>query len=188
MLARHALPAVLASIVLLGPAASADRYKLGRPVTPAEIAAWDIDVRPDGIGLPSGQGSVKEGQQVYASTCAACHGDKGEGKRVEGAVGGFDRLVGGVGTLNKAAPVVTVGSFWPYASTLFDYVRRAMPFHAPQSLTNDEVYAASAYVLFLNGIVPEDAVLDAKSLPRVQMPNRDGFIRDDPRPDVASQP
>jgi cytochrome c len=153
----------------------------GAPITPEELAGWDIDVRSDGTGLPPGRGSVREGQQVYANTCAVCHGDKGEGKRVEGAVGGFDRLVGGQGTLAKPNPVVTVGSFWPYATTLFDYVRRAMPFHAPQSLTNDEVYAVSAYVLHMNGIVPEDAVLDAGSLPQVSMPNRDGFIAEDPR-------
>jgi cytochrome c len=156
-------------------------------MSPQDVAAWDIDVRPDGTGLPPGGGSVKQGQEVYANNCAVCHGDKGEGRRVEGAVGGFDRLVGGFGTLDKPTPVTTVGSFWPYATTLFDYVRRAMPFHAPQSLTPDEVYAVSAYVLHMNGIVPEDSFLDRTTLPAVKMPNRDGFIQDDPRPDVASK-
>jgi mono/diheme cytochrome c family protein len=180
--------AVLATAGLVGAAAAAERHNVGRPITPEELAGWDIDVRPDGAGLPPGKGNVKDGQQVYANTCAVCHGDKGEGRRVEGAVGGFDRLVGGRGTLDKPTPVLTVGSFWPYATTLFDYVRRAMPFHAPQSLTNDEVYAVSAYVLHMNGILPEDAVLDAKTLPQVKMPNRDGFIGEDPRPDVKSKP
>jgi cytochrome c len=106
---------------------------------------------------------------------------------VPGAVGGFDRLVGGDGTLATNHPVKTVGSYWPYATTLFDYVRRAMPFNAPQSLSNDQVYAVSAYILFLNGIIAENSVLDAKSLPQVKMPNRNGFITEDPRPDVKSK-
>lgn len=180
---------ILSMIVLAATSigAQAQKYKLGH-VPPKELlAAWDIDVRPDGAGLPPGKGSVKQGQQVYMSNCAACHGDNGEGKRVEGAVGTFDRLVGGAGTLDKPNPVMTVGSFWPYATTLFDYVRRAMPFPAPQSLTTDEIYAVTAYVLFMNKIVPDDAVLDAKSLPQVRMPNRDGFITDDPRPDIKKR-
>jgi S-disulfanyl-L-cysteine oxidoreductase SoxD len=110
-------------------------------------------------------------------TCAACHGAKGEGKPA-------DRLVGGFGTLATSKPVRTVGSYWPYASTLFDYIRRAMPFNAPQSLTADQIYAVSAYILYLNNIINEDTVLDATSLPRVAMPNRNGFTNSDPRPDV----
>lgn len=184
---RTALLAFAGAMACSAPA-FATRYNIGQPITPEQLSGWDIDVRPDGAGLPPGKGSVKQGQEVYANACAVCHGDKGEGRRVEGAVGGFDRLVGGQGTLDKPAPVVTIGSFWPYATTLFDYVRRAMPFHAPQSLTSDEVYAVSAYLLHLNGIVGEDAALDAKSLAEVKMPNRDGFIHDDPRPDVKSKP
>lgn len=160
-------------------APAGDRLGIGRPATAAEIAGWDIDVRADGRGLPPGHGSVTEGRQIYATTCAACHGDNGEGK-----IG--DRLVGGFGTLATAKPVKTVGSYWPYATTLFDYIRRAMPFNAPQSLTNDQVYAVSAYILYLNKIVPENAVLDAGSLPKVAMPNRNGFTPD-PRPDVRPQ-
>lgn len=189
-MSRSSPPLVLAAIsigVSLSAGTAAERLNIGRSVSPEDLAAWDIDVRADGTGLPAGRGSVKQGQEVYASNCAVCHGDRGEGRRVEGAVGGFDRLVGGFGTLDKATPITTVGSFWPYATTLFDYVRRAMPFHAPQSLTADEVYAVSAYVLHMNGIVPEDAILDAQTLPRVKMPNRDGFIQEDPRPDVASK-
>jgi cytochrome c len=165
-----------------------ERYGLGRPITQQELAAWDIDVRPDGAGLPPGRGSVLEGRRIYNEQCAGCHGEKGEGKAVSGVVGGFDRLVGGRGTLDKPSPVMTVGSFWPYATTLFDYIRRAMPFNAPESLTADEVYSVSAYVLYLNDIIPEGAALDSKSLPQVRMPNRDGFLTEDPRPDVRSKP
>ncbi|OWJ69143.1 c-type cytochrome [Inquilinus limosus] len=160
-------------------AAAAHLLGLGRTPTAAEIAAWDIDVRADGTGLPPGRGSVREGAAIFAESCAACHGDRGQGKPM-------DPLVGGLGTLTAVKPVRTVGSYWPYATTLFDFVRRAMPFDAPQSLTNDQVYAVSAYVLYLNQIVAEDTVLDAVTLPKVQMPNRDGFISPDPRPDVAS--
>jgi S-disulfanyl-L-cysteine oxidoreductase SoxD len=160
---------------------AAERYHLGRAVTPEELVGWNIDVRPDGAGLPPGYGSVREGQRIYAATCAACHGANGEGKPM-------DRLVGGFGTLNTATPVPTVGSYWPFATTLFDYIRRAMPFNAPQSLTTDQVYAVAAYVLYLNKIVPEDAGLDAKTLAKVQMPNRNGFASPDPRPDIKTEP
>jgi len=150
---------------------------IGHTATPAEIAGWDIDVRADGRGLPPGRGSVRDGEKIFAETCAACHGAKGEGKPA-------DRLVGGFGTLATSKPVRTVGSYWPYATTLFDYIRRAMPFNAPQSLTADQIYAVSAYILYLNNIVTEATVLDATSLPRVRMPNRNGFTSPDPRPDV----
>ena len=137
---------------------------------PAElVAAWDISIPPSGAGLPAGSGSVSEGAKVYAAKCQACHGEKGTGKPA-------DRLVGGVGSLGSGKPVMTVGSYWPYATTLFDYVRRAMPTTAPMTLTNEEVYAVSAYVLYLNGIIREDQVMNAQTLPQVRMPNRDGFI------------
>ncbi|HET9018371.1 MAG TPA: cytochrome c [Acetobacteraceae bacterium] len=152
-----------------GAAWSGDRYGIGRPATEAEIAGWDIDVSPDGTGLPAGRGSVRDGEGIYAERCAACHGAHGEGKPM-------DRLAGGVGTIFSARPKKTVGSFWPYATTLFDYVRRAMPLNAPQSLTPDQVYAVSAYILFLNGLVRPDAVLDAASLPKIAMPNRGNFV------------
>jgi cytochrome c len=151
-------------------------FGFGHPATDAEIAAWNIDIGRDGKGLPAGKGSVVQGRELFAAQCASCHGEKGEG-------GLGDRLVGGQGTLATPKPVKTVGSFWPYAPTLFDYIRRAMPLNAPQSLSNDEVYAVSAYVLNLNGLVPETATLDAKSLAEIKMPNRDGFVQD-PRPDV----
>jgi len=188
---RKSLPSSLAfalSLVLCVCAHAAERYGIGRVISPEDLKAWDIDINGDGTGLPPGSGSVAEGERIYAEKCAGCHGDKGEGKAVPGAVGGFDRLVGGYGTLDKASPVATVGSYWPYATTLFDYVRRAMPFNAPQSLTDDEVYAVCAYVLHMNGIIPADAVLDAKALPQIAMPNRHGFVTEDPRPDVRSPP
>lgn len=152
------------------------RYQLGHLATPAEIAAWDIDARADGAGLPKGSGKATDGKRIYVESCASCHGDSGQG-------GIADVLVGGKGTLNTLKPLKTVGSYWPYATTLYDYVHRAMPFNAPQSLTPDQVYAVTAYVLFLNGILPEESTLDAESLPKVQMPNRNGFVGD-PRPDI----
>jgi S-disulfanyl-L-cysteine oxidoreductase SoxD len=158
-------------------AADAGPLGIGHAATPAQIAGWDIDVRADGQGLPAGRGSVRQGETIFAQACAACHGAKGEGKPA-------DQLVGGFGTLATAKPVRTVGSYWPYATTLFDFIRRAMPFNAPQSLTADEVYAVAAYILYLNNIVPADTVLDAGSLPKVAMPNRNGFTSPDPRPDV----
>ena len=140
----------------------------GTPITEAEIAAWDISVEPDGTGLPAGSGSVAEGARLFAGRCALCHGADGKG-------GKADALVGGAGSLTSEAPVKTVGSYWPFATTLFDYVRRAMPYFAPGSLADDEVYAITAYVLHLNGIVAEDAVLDAERLVGIRMPNREGF-------------
>ncbi|QPF93740.1 c-type cytochrome [Bradyrhizobium commune] len=151
-------------------------YGIGRPATPAEIAGWNIDIGRDGTNLPEGHGSVSRGREVFAQQCAACHGDKGQGDL-------GDRLVGGQGTIGTAKPIRTVGSYWPYATTLFDYIRRAMPQNAPQSLSNDEVYAVSAYILSLNGLVAADATLDANSLAAVNMPNRDKFVGD-ARPDV----
>ncbi len=144
-------------------------YDFGRPATPAEIALWDIDVRPDGKGLPPGSGTVAQGKEIFADNCAACHGDNG--------VGGIkDRLAGGQGTLASATPVKTVGSFWPYATTLFDYIHRAMPYQAPGSLSNDDTYAVAAYILYLNGILPADGKLDREGVPRIKMPNHDGFV------------
>jgi cytochrome c len=167
-----AKPAVVAVALAaaLGAAHAADTPDLGRPISPQEFAAWDISIAPDGAGLPPGSGTATQGAAVYAEKCAACHGEKGAGQP-------NDRLVGGIGTLaGDQAPVRTVGSFWPHATTLFDYVRRAMPWPQPQSLSNDEVYAVAAYILNLNGIIGETDVLDARTLPKVKMPNRDGFF------------
>jgi cytochrome c len=153
-------------------------YGIGRVATPAEIAGWNIDIGRDGSGLPPGSGTVSRGREVFAQQCAACHGDNGQG-------GVGDQLAGGQGTLGTAKPVRTVGSYWPYAPTLFDYIRRAMPQNAPQSLSNEDVYAVSAYIFNLNGLLSDDATLDASSLPAIRMPNRDKFTGD-PRPDVKN--
>jgi cytochrome c len=152
-------------------AVAGEDFGIGRAASPSEIAGWDIDVAPDGAGLPPGGGAVREGEMIFAQKCASCHGAHGEGKPM-------DRLSGGSGTIRTAKPVKTVGSYWPFATTLFDFVRRAMPFDAPQSLSPSEVYAVSAYVLFLNNLVPNAAVLDAQSLPKVAMPNRNAFVSD----------
>ncbi|HEU0116620.1 MAG TPA: cytochrome c [Thermomicrobiales bacterium] len=158
------------------------RFGFGTPATPEQIAGWDIDIAPDGKGLPPGSGSVAQGDALFAKLGAKCHGAKGEGTDAA------PTLVGGIGSLNTAKPVKTVGSYWPYATTLFDYIRRAMPADKPQSLTPDEVYALCAYLLHLNGIVPADAVMDATTLPQVVMPNHAGFTSPDPRPDVFDTP
>ena len=166
----------VAALLCVTSAKAQSPYGIGRPATPAEIAGWNIDVGGDGSNLPPGSGSVSHGSEVFDQQCAACHGAKGEG-------GIGDRLVGGQGTLATPKPVRTVGSYWPYAPTLFDYIRRAMPQNAPQSLSNEDVYAVSAYILNLNGLFPADATLDAKTLAAIKMPNSNDFVPD-PRPDV----
>lgn len=156
--------------------AEESRYGFGQPATEVDITAWDIDVAPNGVGLPHGRGTVQQGATLYAAKCAACHGPTGtEGPK--------DRLVGGQGSLATEHPIKTIGSYWPYATTLYDYIFRAMPFTAPQSLTPDEVYSLVAWLLYQNGIIEKDAVMDARTLPTIRMPNRDGFVAD-PRPDV----
>jgi cytochrome c len=155
-----------------------DRPRFGKPISEADVAAWNIDVRTsDGMGLPPGRGSVAEGAKVYAEKCAACHGADAKGGPVYGT------MVGGIGSMTQSPRVLTPGSMYPYAPILFDYIRRSMPMDRPQTLTNNEVYALSAHLLHLNGLVPADAVMDAQSLPKVQMPNRNAFLIDD-RPDA----
>ncbi len=153
------------------------RYGLGRPATAEEIRARDISVSPTGAGLPPGRGTAKEGRPIYQAKCASCHGERGEGTAHYGA------LVGGVGTLNTAHPLQTVGSYWQYATTVWDCIRRSMPYQAPGTLQPNETYALTAYLLYLDGIVGENQELNQATLPAVKMPNRDGFIPD-PRPDV----
>jgi mono/diheme cytochrome c family protein len=177
----HELAIAALAVVALAWVTSAQAqspYGIGRPATPAEIAGWNIDIDREGHNLPPGSGSVSHGHEVFDQQCAACHGAKGEG-------GVGDRLVGGQGTLASPKPVRTVGSYWPYAPTLFDYIRRAMPQNAPQSLSNDDVYAVSAYILNLNGLLAADATIDAKTLSAIKMPNRSMFVGD-PRPDVKN--
>jgi len=158
-------------------------YGYGQRATPEQIAGWDIDARgEDGVGLPPGRGDVQRGTEVYAEQCAACHGTFGEGE------GRFPKLVGGAGTLRDDRPELTVGSYWPFAPTLWDYINRAMPMPAPHTLSADDVYALTAYILNLNDIVPSEFVADRESLPKVKMPNRDNFLWTDPRPDTAAKP
>jgi S-disulfanyl-L-cysteine oxidoreductase SoxD len=153
---------------------AADRkLGIGRTATPAEIAGWDIDVRPDGQGLPPGKGSVKEGEQVYMGKCAACHGEFGE------SAGRWPQIAGGTGSLKSDDPVKTVGSYFAHLSTVIDYVRRAMPFGDAQSLSHDELYAVVAYMLFLNDLVDEKFVLSRETYTQVKMPNAGGFYDDD---------
>jgi S-disulfanyl-L-cysteine oxidoreductase SoxD len=157
-----------------------DKPRFGQPISEADLAAWNIDVRtPDGLGLPPGRGSVAEGRKVYEAKCASCHGADAKGGPVYGT------MVGGIGSFTTDRRVLTPGSMYPYAPILFDYIRRSMPMDRPQALTANEVYAVSAYLLNLNGLVPADAVMDAASMPKVQMPNRSGFIPDD-RPDAKA--
>jgi cytochrome c len=144
--------------------------ELGEPVNEDALAAWDISVPPSGETLPGGGGTAQDGTVIWAEKCAACHGESGEG------VARLGPVVGGIGSLATDQPMKTVGSYWPYATTLFDYTRRAMPLDTPQSLTDDEVYAVTAFVLAKNGIIAEDEELNAQTLPAVQMPNRDGFV------------
>lgn len=153
-------------------------FGFGETATKEMIAGWDIDIASNGVGLPEGSGSVEQGRALFAKLGAPCHGANGEGTDAAPA------LVGGQGTLATDAPKKTIGSYWPYATTLFDYIHRAMPATAPQSLQPDEVYALCAFLLNANGIIPDDAIMDQDSLPKVIMPNRDGFTSPDPRPDV----
>jgi len=157
------------ALVVATPAMAAETPMLGKPISPADLAPWALSIAPDGTGLPPGRGSVKLGKELFVEKCAGCHGLEGEGQAA-------DRLVGGQGTLTSDRPIRTVGSYWPYATTLFDYIRRAMPLNEPQSLTNDEVYSAAAYILFMNKLVGANATLDAKSLAKVKMPNKDNFF------------
>jgi S-disulfanyl-L-cysteine oxidoreductase SoxD len=180
VLRRHALAVVVAVAAVAQPFAQSPTFGVGRTPRPDELKAIDIEVTPDGRGLPPGRGTAAAGKAVYASRCETCHGPTGK-------EGPQDILAGGQGSLATSTPQKTVGSYWPYATTLWDYIHRAMPFEHPGTMTADEVYAATAYVLFLNGIVAEQDVLDQATLPRVKMPNRTGFTAD-PRPDVGAKP
>jgi mono/diheme cytochrome c family protein len=176
MFSYKTIAAIIATVALLGACATQPDTvvptrgpNIGRAATAQEIRAADISIPPSGEGLPAGSGDAKQGASVYAAKCQACHGEKGAGKPA-------DALVGGIGSLASPKPIRTVGSFWPYATTLFDYTRRAMPLQNTKSLTDEEVYAVSAYILFLNGIIAENAPMNAQTLPQVKMPNRDGFV------------
>ncbi|MGQ0682050.1 c-type cytochrome [Bradyrhizobium sp.] len=167
------IAAALAGLFLVTFPAEAGKLNLGREAHPDEVAAWDSDVRPDGQGLPAGKGSVKEGEPLYLERCASCHGEFGEG------AGRWPVLAGGAGSLRKESPEKTVGSFWPYASTAFDYIQRAMPYGNARSLEPNEVYAIVAYLMFMNDVVKEDFTLSRENLASVKLPNAGGFYDDD---------
>ena len=168
MRTRDGLLVAAALLALACGSVRAQSPDLGRVATPDEIAGWDISIDPSGAGLPAGSGTARAGAAIFAAKCAACHGETGGGKP-------NDALVGG--SLTATPPVKTVGSYWPYATTLFDYIRRAMPLPESKSLKDEEVYALAAYILAQNKIIGEDDVMDAKTLPLVRMPNREGFVR-----------
>ena len=182
MFMRRALVAAGASVLVIATTglssdAQLPTYGLGRTPTAEQIKAWDVTIPSDGAGLPPGSGTAALGKPIYTERCASCHG-------ASGADGKYDRLVGGRGTLTTDKPVLTIGSFWPYAPTLWSYIHRAQPIDEPGSLTPDQVYAVTAYLLYLPGIVGEQEVLDAETLVKVRMPNREGFVPD-ARPDVG---
>ena len=160
--------------------ASERKFNLGKIATKTEIAGWDIDVRPDGMGAPIGSGNAIDGEEIYAEQCAACHGDFGEG------LDRWPELVGGEDSLDTHDPVKTTGSYWPYASTMYDYIYRAMPFGVAQSLTHDETYRVVAYLLYMNEIIEEDFVLNDKNIGKIKMPNVEGFLIPDPITDISN--
>jgi S-disulfanyl-L-cysteine oxidoreductase SoxD len=179
--AAMAVTCAACTVTIAAYAGGVGQFGYGKVATPAEIAGWNIDVRgTDGAGLPPGSGTVDHGADVFAQACAACHGTFGEGE------GRYPKLMGGEGTLTADRPEPSVGSYWPYAPTLWDYINRAMPLSAPHALSADDIYALTAYILNFNNIVPSNFVADRDSLPKVKMPNRDNFIWKDPRPDTAA--
>lgn len=170
---------VFAPLVITSHAGADQRpFNLGEIATAEQVAGWDIDVRPDGLGAPVGTGNAFDGEEVYADRCASCHGDFGE------AVDNWPMLVGGEGTLDSHDPVKTTGSYWPYASTMYDYIYRAMPFGEAQSLSHDETYQIVAYLLYMNDIIDDEFEVNQDNIGTIEMPNRDGFMMPDPRPDA----
>ena len=160
--------------------ASDRKFNLGKLATKEEIAGWDIDVRPDGLGAPIGSGTALIGEEIYTEQCAACHGDFGEG------ADRWPALVGGEDSLASHDPEKTTGSYWPYASTMYDYIYRAMPYGVAQSLSHDETYEIVAYLLYMSDIIDEDFILSEKNIGEIEMPNRNGFLLPDPRPDIVN--
>jgi cytochrome c len=170
MSTRERRGAVILAVLLLTPRAGfAQSPNLGTPISEADVRAWDISVSPDGAGLPPGSGTPAQGASIFAAKCAACHGENGKG-------GSSAALVGGAPLANGIETTKTIANFWPYATTLFDFTRRAMPWQQPRTLTNDEVYALTAYILSLNKIIGPSDTMNAQTLPKVRMPNRDGFV------------
>lgn len=171
-----------AALLLLAAPAVAGDLMLGRVATPEEIAAWDIDIRPDGLGLPEGSGTVAQGEEIFSERCAVCHGDFGEG------VDRWPVLAGGHDSLTHERPEKTIGSYWPYLSTVYDYIRRAMPFGDARSLSDDEVYAITAYLLYLNDVVADDFELSKANFASVRLPNEVNFIDDDRMSEPHNKP
>ena len=188
MLSRSLISALAGAVALSTSAVAARASDLdrppvgfGKPISEADLELWNIDIHtPSGVGLPPGEGTVSAGREVYQNRCLACHGDDAKGGPVYGT------MVGGIGTMTKNPRVLTPGSMYPYAPILFDYVRRAMPMDSPQSLTPDEVYSVTAYIYHLNGLIPKDFKMNAKTMPTIKMPNQGNFIPDD-RPDVRPE-
>ena len=171
---------MMTSLIGISSLEGSDRaFNLGSIATSQQVKGWDIDVRPDGVGAPIGSGTAFDGEEIFADQCASCHGDFGEG------VDRWPELVGGDSTLNTHDPLKTTGSYWPYASTMFDYIYRAMPFGASQSLSFDETYQIVAYLLYMNDIIDDDFVLSDQNIGLIKMPNQEGFLFPDPRPDVS---
>jgi len=170
---------LLVILLLAAGVVGGQKYKVGRPASAEEIKAADQFMAPDGTGLPPGKGTAADGREIYSRRCARCHGAQGQGDE-EGP------LAGGKGTLKSAKPLKTVGSFWPYATTIYDYVHRAMPFDNPGLLDANQTYAVTALILHLNGIIGEKDEMNAQTLPKVKMPNRDGFVPDN-RPDTGKK-
>lgn len=180
ILKKGLMASVICAPLAMATNASAEQrpFGLGDIATAEQVAGWDIDVRPDGLGAPIGAGNAFDGEEVYADRCASCHGDFGE------AVDNWPVLVGGEGTLASHDPVKTTGSYWPYASTMYDYIYRAMPFGEAQSLTHDETYQIVAYLLYMNDIIDDEFEVNQDNIGTIEMPNRDGFMLPDPRPDA----
>jgi mono/diheme cytochrome c family protein len=175
---RMLLFIALASLTLGSDQASAEGPNLGKPITAADIAAWDIDVEPAGAGLPPGSGTPEQGAKIFADNCALCHGDGGKGGVAMGNSGApaAPPVVDARTKVGIDETTTTIANYWPYATTLFDYIRRAMPWTSPRSLTDDQVYALTAYILAQNKLIDATQAIDAQTLPKVKMPNRDGFI------------
>src|SRR5260370_392380 len=169
---------VISLLVVTAAVVAQQRHSgVGKPATADEIRTRDITVLPDGRGLPAGHGTAEQGRVLYEAKCASCHGERGQGSK------DFPALAGGLGTLAGPEPNPTVGSYWPYATTVWDYIHRAMPYQSPGSLTSDQVYSVTAYILYMNKIIGEHDELNKMTLPKVKMPNHNGFVPD-PRPDV----
>ena len=172
---------IIIIVLLVNVTSASDRkFNIGKLATKEEIAGWDIDIRPDGLGAPIGSGTALIGEEIYTEQCAACHGDFGEG------ADRWPALVGGEGSLASHDPEKTTGSYWPYASTIYDYIYRAMPYGVAQSLSYDETYEIVAYLLYMSDIIDEDFVLSEKNIGEIEMPNRNGFLLPDPRPDIVN--